>query len=519
LAAVIFVSGAYIMQDSLVFPTPQPTVSPPYIPPEPLDPDDLYHAIIEYGVPHVIKHNNDPLYAYIRYPQGDNPTDAFIHDWALDLYNNVAVSYGGLGNIDPTNWGEINIHFDSYLIDYRYAGILQIGEITRTMTSEPEEVIKTFNIDLSGYKMLQPGDILDLSDPEDVLSLLYFRMLIEHPRTDGHLTFLDETWLTNLLISHDGIIVILPQGKYLPSDFRTLTVTLPYEDLGPSLLIRQEAPMRPTPTPTPTPSPTPTPTPTPTPPPTDDGNGDEDGDEDGDIDDGSGDNDDSNTEEEDDDMPDLIDIVPPQGNTIDPSLPMIAISFDDGPGIYTMAFLDLLEQYNVRASFFVIGNLVNTQTGALQRIGEIGSEVMGHSWDHKNLAKMSEENVRKQLESTQNAIEEVTGKTIPMIRPPYGETSGIMKSVAEEMGLAIINWNVDPEDWKNHNADMVYNAVMAQVKDRAIILSHEIYKSTLDAYARLIPELLSIGYQIVTVSELMYFTHGQLTPGEIYYSG
>jgi peptidoglycan/xylan/chitin deacetylase (PgdA/CDA1 family) len=510
LAAVIFISGAYIMPHTLVFPTPTPSVPPPYIPPEPLDPDDLYHATIEYGVPHVIKYNNDPLFTYIRYPQGDNPTDEIIYDWAIGVYNNMAASYGGLGNIDPIDWGEINIHYDSYLIDYRYAGILQSGKIERTMVSEPEDVIKTFNIDLLSYRMLEPKDILDLEDPEDVLSLLYFRMLIEHPRTDGFLTFLDESWLKHLVIKHDGIVVILPQGEFLPEEFKTLTVTLPYEDLGLSLLIRREAPMRPTPTPTPTPDPTPTPTPTPD----IDDNGEEDDDEYN-----NGEDDDSNINEGDDDMPDLIDIVPPQGNTIDPSLPMIAISFDDGPGIYTTEFLDLLEQYNVRATFFVVGNLVNTHREALERADALGCEVVGHSWDHKKLAKMSEENVRKQLESTQDAIEAVTGKSIPIFRPPYGEVSGIMKNVAEEMGFAIINWNIDPEDWKYHDADIIYDSVMAHAKDRAIILSHELYKTTLEAYARLIPDLLSLGYQIVTVSELLYYTHGQLVPGEVYYSG
>jgi peptidoglycan/xylan/chitin deacetylase (PgdA/CDA1 family) len=149
----------------------------------------------------------------------------------------------------------------------------------------------------------------------------------------------------------------------------------------------------------------------------------------------------------------------------------------------------------------------------------MGCEVIGHSWDHKNLAKLPAEDVRKQLMETNSTIEAVTGVAPTMFRPPYGAVSDTMKSVAEELGLAIINWNVDPEDWNTKDADAVYNAVMEQVKDRAIILSHEIYGSTLEAYTRLIPELLSQGYQIVTVSELLFYTHGRLTPGQVYYNG
>jgi len=94
-----------------------------------------------------------------------------------------------------------------------------------------------------------------------------------------------------------------------------------------------------------------------------------------------------------------------------------------------------------------------------------------------------------------------------------------MKSVAEELGYVMIYWSVDPEDWYTHDADAIYISVMEQVSDGAIIISHEMYQATLDAYTRLIPDLLTQGYQIVTVSELLYFRQGRLTPGQIYYSG
>jgi len=520
LMVAIYATGAYVIQDMTPKETP-PRPTPPYNPQENgAHVTDLgLPSTIEYGSPMVIKHNNNPLHAYIRYPQAGNPTDDIIHEWATKLYDDMAAGYSIIAELSAVDYGEINVHFDSYLIDNRYAGIIQLGEFSRKTTDLPQEIIKTFNVELTEFKHLEPGDILDLEDADDILALLHLRLLVEHPKTDGYLTYMDEKWLSNIVITHEGIVVILPEGEFLPEDFKTLTVTLPYNDLGVSLLIRKSAPLPAMPTPIPPPTPTPTPTPTappetlPTPTPTIDP--DNPGGEDPDDSHGT-DPDDGHTSPDDEDPPATI---PPQSGPIDPSRPVIALSFDDGPGIYTNDFLDLLEQYGVRVTFCTIGNLVNTQKEALERAIEIGCEVIGHSWDHKNLAKLSADDVRKQIETTRDTIEAVTGTTVPLFRPPYGAVSDTMKSVSEELGFSMINWNVDPEDWNTKDVDKVYNEVMEQVKDRAIILSHEIYHSTLEAYKRLIPELLSQGYQIVTVSELLKLSHSTLTPGHVYYNG
>ena len=178
-----------------------------------------------------------------------------------------------------------------------------------------------------------------------------------------------------------------------------------------------------------------------------------------------------------------------------------------------------IKKYNIRATFCTLGNLVHTQSDALLRAVELDSEVIGHSWDHKNLAKLSAEDVKKQLINTSNVIEDVTGTRVLKFRPPYGAVSDTMKDVAAELGYAIIYWSVDPGDWDTKDPDVIYNEVMKEVKDGSIVLSHEIYKSTLLAYERLIPELLSQGYQFLTVSELLQYKHGRLTPGHIYYDG
>ncbi|MCL2078277.1 MAG: polysaccharide deacetylase family protein [Oscillospiraceae bacterium] len=553
LMAVIFAIGAYDkapdFNEGFIPIQPTPTFPSERESPNPGNVDPVTNslglpAVIEYGHAEVILHHNDPFHAYIRYPQAGNDTDTFIHDWASELYDDMAIYYNTGVEMSPSEFGEINVHFDSYLIDNRYAGILQFGEYSFIPTEIPQEIIKTFNIDLTEFEFLEPGDIIDLEYPDHVLGVLRQQLCMLDIRTEGYLDFMNEAWFSYLVITHDGILVILPKSEFLPDNFETMAVTLPYEDLGASLLIRKLAPLPEMPTPIPPPTPTPPPIPAATPGYGDgdgDGSGDGDGGGDGSADggtgtdligggdsgaDGSGDNassagdGDGDTDAAGGDLDGQNPVVAePQSGPIDPNKPIIALSLNDGPGIYTEEFVNLLEQYGVRATFCVAGNLTGTQTAALTRAVEAGSEVVGISWDHKNLAKLSDRDVRAQIEKTRDAIESVTGTAVPMFRPPYGNVSDTMKDVATEMGLVMIKWSVDPEDWKYKDSDHIYNEVMREVKDKAIIISQAIYKTTFDAYERIIPELLLQGYQIVTVSELLKLTEGDLTPGQIYYNG
>lgn len=509
LVGVIFAVGAYgePYTDPMPTPTPEPTPQPDRDAEAP-DPNALHPAIVEYGSSTVIVHNNDPLHAYIRFPQAGNPSDYFIAGWAHTLFNYISDNMDAVLNNDPTEIGEINVQFDSFLIDNRYVGIFQSGRFTYTLAGEPEEIIQTFNIDLLTYEFLEPFDILDRNALESLLNLLNLRLLVEHPRTDGNIHNMDESWLHNLFIGHEGIVVVIPQfAGFLPDEFETLTVTLPYESLGSDLLIRNEPfiPMFP-----------PEPPPDATIPQDDDDGFDDEfrGDEwydDESYDEGYGIEGDLPTDQ-------IYPSVPPQSSVIDPALPMIALSFDDGPGNYLDDFLDLLELYNVRATFCVLGNLVNTQPDGLRRAVELGNEVIGHSWDHRNLAKLTDNDVRSQIQTTGEAIEAITGTAIPLFRPPFGEVSDTMRRISEYLGFAMVNSNVDPEDWRFMDADVIYNAVLEQAHDGAIIMSHEIFGTTLEAYQRIIPELLSRGFQLVTISELLSHRLGEIEPGRVYFS-
>ena len=201
--------------------------------------------------------------------------------------------------------------------------------------------------------------------------------------------------------------------------------------------------------------------------------------------------------------PEPIPIVMPQNSEVDYSKPMVALTFDDGPNANTNLLLDILEAYNARATFCVIGQQVSGNAAIIERAVALGSEIIGHSWDHINLTKLSKSDILWQLDTTNDAIASITGVNTQLFRAPYGAVNDEVEEAAREAGYAIIFWSVDPLDWKSRDANSIYKEVTDVVKNGDIILSHDIYMSTVDAYERIIPELIRQGYQLVTVSELL----------------
>ncbi|MCL2003967.1 MAG: polysaccharide deacetylase family protein [Oscillospiraceae bacterium] len=453
--------------------TPEPSPPPPSpdsesgVTPPPDVPEPPYSATVEYGEPELIKDNDGPLFTYIRFPQAGGGFDMPIAVWANWVYQSAREEFEDVLAADENAEGEINVHFNSYLTDDRYVGIVETGSFAHSHAPRPRDIVRTFNIDLSREIFLYPSDILDLGPDGGARALLRELLSEAYPGSSVFLGDIDERWFSQTAIGHDGIIVVLERYAFLPGAFGTPMVTLPYDRLGSALILGQERPPEPPP-----PSP-----PKPSSPP-----------------------------------------VPAQSGTIDPDRPMVALTFDDGPSRHTPHILDLLEQYGGRATFFAVGNLVGGGRDTVARAIELGCEVAGHSWDHKDLTKLDETALRTQMLDTAAAIEAVTGVSLPFFRPPYGAVNDRLKNVARELGLAIVNWTVDPLDWKNRDAGMVYDAIMRDVRDRTIILSHDLFGTTAQAMERVIPELLSQGYQLVTVSELLRHTHdgAALEAGRVY---
>ena len=211
----------------------------------------------------------------------------------------------------------------------------------------------------------------------------------------------------------------------------------------------------------------------------------------------------------------ILDLPNPE-RVIDPSKPMIALTFDDGPSNNTTHIVELLRFYNSRATFYVVGNRISTYASTIQYCAGQGNEIGIHTWEHAKLTVLSPQEISDQLTLTEQAVEQYAGVTCASVRPTGGACNDTVKTVAGQLGYYLVNWSVDTEDWKTRDADSTYNAIMSGAYDGAIVLCHDLYESTATAMDRVIPELIAQGYQLVTVSELLSYRDGGAVPGTLY---
>lgn len=207
---------------------------------------------------------------------------------------------------------------------------------------------------------------------------------------------------------------------------------------------------------------------------------------------------------------------PSPSYTFDPSRPMIALTFDDGPKTsVTSRILDSLQANGGKATFFMVGSNVNSNAGVIKRMVDQGCEVANHTHDHKYITKLNADGIISQLGVTNQKISSVCGISPVLMRPPGGYVDANSLSVVGTMGMSAVMWSIDTRDWQHRNAQRTIDTVLSQVKDGDIILMHDIYSTTADAAVVLIPELTARGYQLVTVSELAAY-RGGIAPGHKY---
>ena len=190
--------------------------------------------------------------------------------------------------------------------------------------------------------------------------------------------------------------------------------------------------------------------------------------------------------------------------------PHIAMTFDDGPSAtLTPKLLDILAAHHIKATFFVLGEMVAEHPEILARAAREGHEIASHSWSHPNLAKMSQEGVRSQLQRTDDAIKSATGARPTLFRPPYGSiTEREKRWIHDEFGYDIILWGVDPLDWKRPGPAVVRNRILKETRPGSIVLSHDIHPGTIEAMPSTFDELSGKGFKFFTVTELL----GMATP-------
>lgn len=180
---------------------------------------------------------------------------------------------------------------------------------------------------------------------------------------------------------------------------------------------------------------------------------------------------------------------------------LIALTFDDGPSSkYTKQLLDGLEERGVPVTFFILGEMAEYNPKLVKRAYEAGHEIACHSWDHPDLTGCSAAELERQIEDTFEELDKACGDEADyLVRPPYGSTN---QRVREAIDAPIIYWSVDSEDWSLLNTTKVRNKIVNDSYDGCIILCHDIHKTTIPAALGAIDDLMDLGYEFVTVSEL-----------------
>lgn len=206
---------------------------------------------------------------------------------------------------------------------------------------------------------------------------------------------------------------------------------------------------------------------------------------------------------------------------------LVALTFDDGPrNSTTNRILDILEKHGAAATFFIVGYNIDSNVKTIKRAVDMGCEIANHSDGHKTLTKCTPEEIAEQVRKPNEAIKKYTGFDVRLFRAPGGNFKGVEGTI----GMPLIQWSIDTEDWKYKDASHkdrsaeqrktdiqnIADRVMLEVKKGDIILMHDIYDFTADLCDVLIPRLVEEGYRLATVSE-MYEAYGkELEDGKVY---
>ncbi|WP_352420467.1 polysaccharide deacetylase family protein [Proteiniborus sp.] len=190
----------------------------------------------------------------------------------------------------------------------------------------------------------------------------------------------------------------------------------------------------------------------------------------------------------------------------------LALTFDDGPHpIYTKKILDILKEYDVKATFFILGKHGELYPDLLYRQKQEGHEIGIHSYNHINMRKEKEEIVKDEFNSTQQIIYKTTGEKARSFRPPYGTYNQTVYDIAVANQCKIVLWTYyqDPKDWSNPGVDKIVETVLSQATNGDIVLFHDHNEAkenqTIEALEEILPELIKRGFKFVTVSELLSY--------------
>lgn len=182
-----------------------------------------------------------------------------------------------------------------------------------------------------------------------------------------------------------------------------------------------------------------------------------------------------------------------------------AISFDAAWGNEdTAELISILEKYNVKTTFFVVGDWVDKYPESVKQLADAGHEIMNHSNKHPHMTKLSDEQMKSEINACSDKIQAITGVRPILFRPPYGDYNDRVVSNARSINHYTIQWDVDSLDWKDLEPEAIYDRVTKRVSPGSIVLFHNAAKNTPAALPKILDKLIGDGYKIVPISQLIY---------------
>lgn len=183
---------------------------------------------------------------------------------------------------------------------------------------------------------------------------------------------------------------------------------------------------------------------------------------------------------------------------------VVSISFDAAWGNEdTQQLIDILAKYQVKATFFIVGDWVEKYPESVAALHQAGHEIMNHSDDHAHFNQLSYDAVIANTEACNDKIESITGVRPTLIRLPYGEYDDKVISAIRSIGMEPIQWDVDSLDWKDLSASDITQRVTSKVKAGSIVLFHNAALHTPEALPSIIETLLQDGFTFIPISEMI----------------
>lgn len=378
----------------------------------------------------------------INYPITNIPNlDRIIEKEVKNIYNHFNEEYGNFNSLKEKS--ELNIDYHYNIIKNRYHNISLNVFIDSSFLAHPNNYVKTYVYDQKEDKLLTLGDIVPKDQMKTIASIVT-SYLFEHYSDCILMDELkqkindDPNSYSNFILTKDKLLLYFERAEITASYCGIIEVPIDYHKIGLNHLI-------------------------------------------------------------DDNQQVMIDTIKQEKRNLDPNGKYIALTFDDGPSIYTKNLIEYLHSRNAKATFFILGNKVIPYKDTLMLSLSYGNELGNHSYNHKWLRKLGINDFVNQIDKTQTIMKETLGYTPVLMRPTYGDVTDEMR---KHTSLDIALWNIDTMDWKYKSVNKIVSRALSNVKDGNIILMHDIHKRTIDAVKKIVPKLEEMGYQLVTVSEL-----------------